>query len=184
MPVRAEVVTDANLTCVTDTSGPNAADAPAAPPNSRTDAPGTPERPAAGPPPAFPRTDDEWAAASRGTLIERLGIRLTHVGADRTAGTMPVDGNTQPAGLLHGGASVALAETLGSVAAQQHAGAHRAAVGLEVNATHHRGVRSGTVHGEATALHLGRTTAAYEIVVTDDEGRRVCTARLTCMILA
>ncbi|WP_344250078.1 hotdog fold thioesterase [Isoptericola hypogeus] len=116
-------------------------------------------------------------------MIERLGIELTHVDPERTTGSMPVAGNTQPAGLLHGGASVTLAETLGSVAAQQHAGPTRAAVGLEVNATHHRGVRSGSVHGEARALHRGRSTAAYEIVVTDDAGRRVCTARLTCMIL-
>ncbi|MCK9793721.1 hotdog fold thioesterase [Isoptericola sp. 4D.3] len=133
--------------------------------------------------PVFPRTLEQWAAASRGTLIERLGIELTAVGADLTSGTMPVAGNVQPAGLLHGGATASLAETLASVAAQQHAGPGRAAVGLELNATHHRGVRSGTVHGEARALHLGRSTAAYEIVVTDDDGRRVCTARLTCMIL-
>ncbi|MFE6970086.1 hotdog fold thioesterase [Isoptericola sp. NPDC057653] len=133
--------------------------------------------------PEFPSTLDQWAAASRGTLIERLGIELTGVAADLTTGTMPVAGNTQPAGLLHGGATASLAETLASVAAQQHAGPGRAAVGLELNATHHRGVRSGTVHGEASALHLGRSTAAYEIVVTDDAGRRVCTARLTCMIL-
>jgi uncharacterized protein (TIGR00369 family) len=134
-------------------------------------------------PPAFPSTADEWADAARGSLLERMGIELTHVAADLTTGTMPVEGNTQPAGVLHGGASVVLAETLGSVAAQQHAGPHRAAVGLDVNATHHRAVRSGTVYGEARALHLGRTTAAYEIVVTDDAGRRVCTARLTCMVL-
>jgi 1,4-dihydroxy-2-naphthoyl-CoA hydrolase len=133
--------------------------------------------------PQFPSTLDQWADASRGTLIERLGIALTEVGAERTTGTMPVAGNTQPAGLLHGGATASLAETLASVAAQQHAGPGRAAVGLELNATHHRGVRSGTVHGVAVALHLGRSTAAYEIVVTDDDGRRVCTARLTCMIL-
>lgn len=134
-------------------------------------------------PPAVPSSAAEWADAARGSLLERMGIELTHVSADRTTGTMPVEGNTQPAGVLHGGASVVLAETLGSVAAQQHAGPHRAAVGLDVNATHHRAVRSGTVRGEARALHLGRTTAAYEIVVTDDAGRRVCTARLTCMVL-
>ncbi len=89
-----------------------------------------------------------------------------------------------PRGLLHGGASVVLAETLGSIAAQLHGGPGRAAVGIEVNATHHRGVRDGWVHGEAVAVHRGRTTASYEIVVSDDEGRRVCTARLACMILA
>jgi uncharacterized protein (TIGR00369 family) len=122
-------------------------------------------------------------ASTVGTLIERMGITLDDVAPDRVAGSMPVTGNTQPAGLLHGGASVVLAETLGSIAAQIHAGEGRAAVGIEINATHHRGVRSGAVHGVATALHLGRTTASYEIVVVDDEDRRVCTARLTCMVL-
>ena len=132
-------------------------------------------------------TDDAALAALRastvGTLIERMGITLDDVAPDRVTGSMPVTGNTQPAGLLHGGASVVLAETLGSIAAQIHAGEGRAAVGIEINATHHRGVRSGSVHGVATALHLGRTTASYEIVVVDDEGRRVCTARLTCLVL-
>ncbi|AEG44230.1 hotdog fold thioesterase [Isoptericola variabilis] len=134
-------------------------------------------------PRTYPSTAAEWTEASRGTLLERMGIVLEHVAAELTTGTMPVEGNTQPAGLLHGGASVVLAETLGSVAAQQYAGPDRAAVGIEVNATHHRAVRSGTVRGEARALHLGRTTAAYEIVVTDERERRVCTARLTCMVL-
>ncbi|MBD5787328.1 hotdog fold thioesterase [Cellulosimicrobium terreum] len=120
---------------------------------------------------------------TEGTLIERMGIVLEDVSAARVTARMPVAGNTQPAGLLHGGASVVLAETLGSVAAQLHGGPGRAAVGIEVNATHHRGVREGWVHGEALAVHLGRTTASYEIVVTDDAGRRVCTARLTCMVL-
>ena len=131
--------------------------------------------------------DDAALAALRastvGTLIERMGITLVEVAPDRVTGSMPVAGNTQPAGLLHGGASVVLAETLGSIAAQIHAGEGRAAVGIEINATDHRGVRSGSVHGVATALHLGRTTASYEIVVVDDEARRVCTARLTCMVL-
>jgi uncharacterized protein (TIGR00369 family) len=131
----------------------------------------------------YPSTATEWMDAARGTLLERMGIVLEHVSAELTTGTMPVEGNTQPAGLLHGGASVVLAETLASVAAQQHAGPDRGAVGMDVNATHHRAVRSGTVRGEARALHLGRTTAAYEIVVTDEQDRRVCTARLTCMIL-
>nr|WP_265521439.1 hotdog fold thioesterase [Oerskovia sp. JB1-3-2] len=113
-----------------------------------------------------------------------MGVELLEVGAERTTARMPVAGNTQPAGLLHGGASVVLAETCGSVAAQLHAGRGRAAVGIEVNATHHRAARTGFVHAEATALHLGRTTVSYEIVVRDDDDRRVCTARLTCMILA
>jgi 1,4-dihydroxy-2-naphthoyl-CoA hydrolase len=133
--------------------------------------------------PIDPAALEALRASTTGTLIERLGITLDTVGTDHVAGSMPVDGNTQPAGLLHGGASVALAETLGSIAAQVHAGEGRAAVGIEINATHHRGVRTGSVHGVATPLHLGRTTASYEIVVVDDENRRVCTARLTCMVL-
>lgn len=118
-----------------------------------------------------------------GTLMDRLGIVVEEVGPTRASGSMPVEGNTQPFGLLHGGASAALAETLGSVAAVAHAGPGRTAVGLELNATHHRSVREGRVHGVATAVHLGRTTASYEVVVTDDAGRRVCTARLTCVLL-
>lgn len=120
---------------------------------------------------------------SSSTLSERLGITMGEITAERTTGSMPVAGNTQPYGLLHGGASAALAETLGSWAAAAHAGPGRVAVGVELNASHHRGVREGSVHGVATALHLGRSTASYEIVVTDDDGRRVCTARLTCMLL-
>ncbi len=97
---------------------------------------------------------------------------------------MPVAGNTQPYGLLHGGASALLAETLGSYAAGTHAGPGRRAVGLELNATHHRSAREGVVTGTARALHLGRSTATYEIVVEDSQGRRLCTARLTCLLLS
>lgn len=119
----------------------------------------------------------------RGTLIERLGIAVTHVSAELAVGTMPVAGNTQPFGLLHGGATAALAETLGSYAAVAHAGPGRAAVGIELNATHHRSARAGTVTGTARAVHLGRTLATYEVVVEDEDGRRLCTARLTCMVV-
>lgn len=119
----------------------------------------------------------------RGTLIERLGIVVREVSAHRAVATMPVAGNTQPFGLLHGGATAALAETLGSYAAVAHAGPGRVAVGIELNATHHRSARSGTVTGTAQAVHLGRTLATYEVVVDDEDGRRLCTARLTCMIL-
>lgn len=118
-----------------------------------------------------------------GTLLHRMGIELTHVDADGATGTMPVAGNTQPYGLLHGGASAVLAETLGSFAAAAHAGPGRAAVGIELNATHHRSARAGTVTGTARALHRGRSLATYEVVVEDEAGRRVCTARITCMLI-
>lgn len=128
-------------------------------------------------------TLDELRRAAAGTLSERMGIELLEASAARVVGTMPVPGNTQPYGLLHGGASVVLAETLGSYAAALHAGPGRQAVGIEVSATHHRGVREGVVTGTATALHLGSTTATYEIVLVDSSARRVCTARLTCLVI-
>ncbi len=120
--------------------------------------------------------------ANAGALAERMGIVFTETSADRLVATMPVAGNTQPFGLLHGGASVVLAESLGSIGAVLHAGPGRVAVGVDINATHHRAVRDGLVTGVATPLHRGRTMASYEIVITDEQGRRVCTARLTCAI--
>lgn len=117
-----------------------------------------------------------------GTLGERMGITFLEATPERVVATMPVAGNTQPYGLLHGGASVVLAETLGSVGAALHAGEGRIAVGLDINATHHRGVRSGLVTGAATALSLGRTLASYEVVITDEAGDRVCTSRITCLL--
>ena len=121
-------------------------------------------------------------SVSAGTLVERMGIVFTEVSADRVVGTMPVSGNTQPYGLLHGGASAVLAESLGSVGAATHAGEGRLAVGIELSCTHHRSAREGTVSGVATAISLGRTLATYEIVVSDDQGRRLCTSRLTCLL--
>ncbi|GII90410.1 hotdog fold thioesterase [Sinosporangium siamense] len=117
-----------------------------------------------------------------GNLAARLGIEITELTAERVVGRMPVEGNTQPYGLLHGGASAALAETLGSVGAALHAGPGRIAVGIELNATHHRSVSTGHVTGVATRLHGGRTVATYDIEITDDRGRRVCTSRLTCVL--
>lgn len=118
-----------------------------------------------------------------GALNERMGVELVEVSLERVVGTMPVEGNTQPYGLLHGGASVVLAETLGSVAAGINAGAGRFAVGTDINATHHRSARQGTVTGVATPLHVGRTMSSFEIVITDEDGRRVCTSRITCALL-
>lgn len=134
-------------------------------------------------PPAQPlRAEDHPDWSVEGTLVERLGMELLEVGAERTSARMPVEGNTQPYGLLHGGASAALAETVASIAAAAHAGPGRIAVGVDLNATHHRAARHGWVTGVATALSLGRSVASYQVEVTDDEGRRICTARLTCML--
>ena len=115
-----------------------------------------------------------------GALNEKMGIELVEISPERVVATMPVEGNTQPYGLLHGGASVALAETLGSVGSALHAAPDRLSVGVDINATHHRAVTTGVVTGTATAIHLGRSTAAYEVVITDEAGRRVCTSRITC----
>lgn len=117
-----------------------------------------------------------------GKLAEQMGIEILEAGPERVVGTMPVAGNEQPFGLLHGGASCVLAETLGSTGANLHAMPEGHAVGLEINATHHRSATSGTVTGVATPLRLGRTIATYEIVITDEAGERVCTARLTCAL--
>src|SRR5712692_8017439 len=116
------------------------------------------------------------------TLAYRMGIRITEASAERVVGTMPVHGNTQPYGLLHGGASCVLAETLGSTGAALHAGSNRVAVGIEINATHHRAASAGQVTGVATKAHAGQTLATYDIVISDDGGRRVCTARLSCLL--
>ena len=119
-----------------------------------------------------------------GTLGEKMGIEILEVTPERVVARMPVAGNTQPFGLLHGGASVVLAETLGSIGAMMHAGEGRIAVGVDINATHHRAARAGFVTGTATALSLGNTLAAYDVVITDEDGNRVCTSRITCLIRA
>jgi 1,4-dihydroxy-2-naphthoyl-CoA hydrolase len=123
------------------------------------------------------------SAMNGGTLGEKMGIEFVEVTTDRVVARMPVAGNTQPYGLLHGGASVVLAETLGTLGAMMHAGEGRIAVGIEINATHHRAARAGFVTGTATPLSLGNTLATYEVVVTgEDDGRPVCTSRITCLI--
>ncbi len=116
-------------------------------------------------------------------LHDRMEIVILEASPERAVGTMPVEGNTQPFGLLHGGASVVLAETLGSVGSAIHAHPGKVAVGVDINATHHRSATSGTVTGVATAVHLGRSTATYEVVISDEDGRRVCTSRITCALL-
>jgi len=135
-----------------------------------------------------PLTSDEqriieaYERASADTLSGRMGIKIVEASPGRVVGTMPVAGNTQPYGLLHGGASCVLAESLGSLGAALHAGPDRVTVGIEISATHHRGATQGEVTGVATLLHGGRTLTTYEIVITDDRGRRVCTSRLTCLL--
>ncbi len=130
----------------------------------------------------FAKLGVDPATFSGGRLGDKLGIRIVEASGDRVVGTMPVDGNQQPYGLLHGGASAALAETLGSVGAMLHAGPGRYAVGVDLNATHHRSATSGLVTGVATAVFKGRTAATYEIAITDDTGKRVTSCRLTCML--
>lgn len=116
-------------------------------------------------------------------LDAKMGLELLELTADRVVGRMPVAGNTQPFGLWHGGASCVLAETLASLGSYAHGQPDRIGVGVDLNATHHRPVRSGWVTGTATALRLGRTVAMYEVVLTDDDGQRVCTARVTCSLI-
>jgi uncharacterized protein (TIGR00369 family) len=121
-------------------------------------------------------------AANAGTLDERMGIEVVEVSLDRVVLRMPVAGNTQPYGLLHGGANAVLAESAGSIASVVWAGPGRLAVGVELNVTHHRSAREGTVTAVATPLSRGRTLATHEIVVTDEQGTRLATARLTCLL--
>jgi uncharacterized protein (TIGR00369 family) len=117
-------------------------------------------------------------------LDKKMGIEMIEASPQRLVATMPVEGNTQPFGLLHGGANVVLAESLGSIGAQLHAGDKRRVVGVDINATHHKSAKSGLVTGVATPVSLGKTMCCYEIVITNEAGERTCTARITCLILA
>lgn len=122
--------------------------------------------------------------SGEGTLHDSMGIVITEAAPERVVATMPVQGNVQPYGLLHGGASCVLAESLGSIGSALHAGPlGKVAVGVDINATHHRAVREGTVTGVATPIYLGRTTTSYEIVISDERDRRICTARITCQLI-
>ena len=119
-----------------------------------------------------------------GALDQKMGIKILEVEPGRIVGTMPVEGNTQPMGLLHGGANVVLAESLGSIGTSLHAGPNRKIVGVDINATHHKSATTGLVTGIATAISLGKTLCSWEIVITNEAGERTCTARITCLILA
>ena len=114
-------------------------------------------------------------------LADRMGIEITTLTLEEVVGRMPVAGNRQPFGLLHGGASAVLAETLGSTLSALHALPERFPVGLELACTHHRSATEGYVTGVARPIHVGRSTSTSEIVITDADGRRTCTAKLTCL---
>lgn len=116
-------------------------------------------------------------------LHERMGITVSEIGPDRVVGTMPVAGNTQPMGMLHGGASCVLAEGLASIGAALLGHPDRLGVGVDLNATHHKAATSGLVTGVARPLKVGRSVVSYEIVITDEDGDRLCTARLTCQMV-
>jgi 1,4-dihydroxy-2-naphthoyl-CoA hydrolase len=116
-------------------------------------------------------------------LDTKMGIEIIEASPQRMVATMPVEGNTQPRGFLHGGANVVLAESLGSIGAQLHAGPDRVVVGIDINATHHKTATSGIVTAVATPVSLGRTLCCYEVEITNDKGERTCSARITVMIL-
>ncbi|MGH3907428.1 MAG: PaaI family thioesterase [Pseudonocardiaceae bacterium] len=122
---------------------------------------------------------DRWAGEQ---LTERMGIKITDSDPERMVATMPVAGNRQPFGLLHGGANAVLAETLGSMAAAQWGMPDRVPLGVELSCSHHRAATEGEVTGVCTPLHRGRTVATFEIAISDEQGRLICTARLTCLL--
>lgn len=125
----------------------------------------------------------EWALQrGAGALADKMGFEWIEFTLERCVATMPVEGNTQPVGLMHGGAYVVLGESLGSMAANLHAGPGRLAVGVDINATHTRSATSGRVTGVCTPIHLGRSMTVHEIVVSDDQGRRCSTIRITNLI--
>jgi len=125
----------------------------------------------------------EWATRrGAGALADKMGFQWVEFSVERSVATMPVEGNTQPVGLFHGGAYVVLGESLGSMAANLYAGAGRLAVGVDINATHTRSATKGLVTGVCTPIHLGRSMTVHEIIVFDDQGERCSTIRITNMI--
>ena len=120
----------------------------------------------------------------RGALDKKMEIEITEASPQRLVGRMPVEGNTQPFGLLHGGANVVLAESLGSVGTHLHAGPSRRIVGIEISASHHKSATEGYVTAVATAVTLGKTLCTYNVEITNDKVEKTCTARITCLILA
>lgn len=134
------------------------------------------------PPDLDPELVERLVGTGGGALCRTMGIEFLELSAERSVATMPVEGNTQVIGLLHGGAHVVLGESLGSISSAIHAGPGRFAVGIEINATHSRSITEGLVTGTCTALVLGRTLATHEIVMTDDAGRRLSTVRMTNLL--
>lgn len=126
-----------------------------------------------------PELIERVVASGGGALTRRMNIEFLELSAEHSVARMPVEGNTQVVGILHGGAHVVLGESLGSISSAIHAGPGRVAVGIEINATHSRSASSGFVTGTCTALNLGRTLATHEIVIRDEEGRRLSTVRMT-----
>jgi uncharacterized protein (TIGR00369 family) len=127
---------------------------------------------------------ESLGAPSLGPRAPKRGNQFEEITVERGVATKPVEGNTQVMGLLHGGATAALAETIGSMAAALHAAGRAVPVGVDLNITHHRGAREGLVRAVATPLHLGRTSTTHAIDVTDEQGRRVASARITNQLLA
>ncbi|MER3390138.1 MAG: hotdog fold thioesterase [Microcella sp.] len=129
-----------------------------------------------------PELVERLVATGGGALAQKMEIDFVELSAERSVARMPVTGNTQVIGLLHGGAHVVLGESLGSISSAIHAGPGRYAVGIEINATHSRSITEGMVTGTCTALVLGRTLCTHEIVMTDDDGRRLSTVRMTNLL--
>ncbi len=127
---------------------------------------------------------EELRARGAGALDKKMGIHILEASPERLVATMPVEGNTQAIGFLHGGANVVLAESLGSIGTWMHAGMNRKVVGVDINATHHKSVTEGVVTAVATAISLGKTICSYDVVISNDQGERTCTARITVLILA
>lgn len=126
----------------------------------------------------------DWASTVHSALDEKMGLVLTELTPDSVRGSMPVEGNTQPIGLWHGGASGVLIETLCSLGSAAHGYPDKVAVGVDLNVTHIHAVRSGRVHGHARALRHGRRVVNWQVDLTDDDGRLVAVGRLTCQLVA
>ncbi|MGH3888706.1 MAG: PaaI family thioesterase [Pseudonocardiaceae bacterium] len=134
------------------------------------------------PPQVDPVTGELMARWVDEQLTDRMGIKITEWDPERMVGTMPVAHNRQPFGLLHGGASAVLAETLGSMAGWLWATPNRVPLGMELSCSHHRAATEGEVTGVCTPLYRGRTVATFEIRISDEQDRPICTARLTCLL--